>query len=99
VTHGEAVALGMVAAGRLAERRGTFPAADLQRMIALIAAVGLPTSRANLDPAEIFAAMATDKKVQSGKLRLILPTRIGAAEIVSDVPETEIIAAIRSLAS
>jgi 3-dehydroquinate synthase len=96
VSHGEAVGLGMIAAGRLANARKTFPAADLQKLVALIQAAGLPTS-VSIDVDQTFAAMATDKKVQGGKLRLILPTKIGDARIVTDVPAEEIRAAIASL--
>ena len=40
--HGEAVAIGMVGAGRLAQRSGRWPAADLTRQNNLLAAIGLP---------------------------------------------------------
>jgi 3-dehydroquinate synthase len=96
VSHGEAVALGMLAAARLSHARGEFPAGDLHRLTTLLLALELPTSL-SLDPDQLLAAMATDKKVQSGKIRLILPVRIGEARIVADVPEREILAAAASL--
>jgi 3-dehydroquinate synthase len=97
VQHGEAVALGMVAAGRLANKLGKFPDASLRRMIALIGRVGLPTSIGGLDPDKTYAAMFTDKKVSAGKLRLILPTSVGSAEIAVGVAPQDIESAIRSL--
>ncbi len=97
ITHGEAVALGMVAAGRLAWRRGMFPKKQLQQLVTLIDYVGLPTEHAELDVDKAFAAMATDKKVVSGKLRLILPTRIGEAQVVTGVADTEVRTALQSL--
>jgi 3-dehydroquinate synthase len=97
ISHGEGVALGMVAASRLAHTLGQLPAADLRDILALIAAVGLPTSLPALDIDKTFAGMFTDKKVKDGKLRLILPTKIGHAHIVTDVPEKSIREAITSL--
>ena len=78
ILHGEGVALGMVAAGRMATALGRFPAADLAAMIELIGAVGLPTAQPGLDVERTFAAMFSDKKVRGGKLRFVLPSRIGA---------------------
>ena len=48
--HGEAVAIGMVGAGRLAQRTGRWSAADLTRQNNLLAAVGLPAAYTNIDP-------------------------------------------------
>jgi 3-dehydroquinate synthase len=97
IAHGEAVALGMVAAGRIAEALGRFPKQDLDAMIALIAAAGLPTRHVALDLEKTYATMFTDKKVRSGKLRFILPTRIGNAEIATDIPEQAVRDALASL--
>ena len=97
VIHGEAVALGMVAAARLALARNEFPADDLKKLVTLLDYVGLPTCCVDLDIDKAFAAMATDKKVREGKLRFILPTRIGHAHIVTDVPADQVRAALASL--
>jgi 3-dehydroquinate synthase len=97
VAHGEAVALGMVAAGRMAEKLGRFPKSDLDAMIGLIGAVGLPTGLPGLEVEKTFAGMFTDKKVRGGRLRFILPARIGEAEIVTDVPEGAVREALASL--
>jgi 3-dehydroquinate synthase len=97
VAHGEAVALGMVAAGRMARAMGRFPQADLEAMTALIAAAGLPTELPGMDVEKVYATMFTDKKVKAGKLRFILPTQIGHAEIVTDVAEGAVRAALGSL--
>ena len=43
--------------------------------------------------------MFSDKKVRGGKLRFILPSRIGAADIVTDVPESSVRDALASLHS
>jgi 3-dehydroquinate synthase len=97
IQHGEGVALGMVAAGRMAAALDLFPPADLDRMIAVIRAVGLPTALPDLNPDQTFAAMFTDKKVRAGKLRFILPTRLGDAQIFNDIPEAAVKKALGSL--
>ncbi|HVS71550.1 MAG TPA: 3-dehydroquinate synthase [Phycisphaerae bacterium] len=101
IAHGEAVALGTVAATRLAIERGEFPARDLPRILALLQAIGLSTALPGLDPDRTFTAMGTDKKVAGGKLRLVLPTAIGAAHVVptSDADVPAIRRAIASLAN
>jgi 3-dehydroquinate synthase len=98
IQHGEAVALGMVAAGRMAVKLGRMGAEDCARMVALIAAVGLPTSQPGLASDKIFTAMFSDKKVRAGRLRFVLPTRIGHAEVVENVPEAAVYEAIGELA-
>ncbi len=67
---GRAWRLGMVAAGRMAVSLGKFSRGGLEKMTALIDAVGLPTRQAGLDVERVFAVMFTDKKVRGGKLRL-----------------------------
>jgi 3-dehydroquinate synthase len=97
IQHGEGVALGMIAAGRMAVALGRWNPAELNRMIELIAAAGLPTAMPQLDTQKAFAAMFTDKKVRGGKLRFILPTRIGNAEIVENVPDDAVRQALSTL--
>ncbi len=84
--HGEAVAIGMVAASRLAERLERIGSDVTERQRQLLQRFGLPVTAAGLDPAALLAAMQHDKKAQAGRLRFVLPSRIGAVELVSDVP-------------
>ena len=86
--HGEAVAIGMVGAGRLAQRSGHWSAADLTRQNNLLAAVGLPASFHGIDPAQVLNAMLRDKKVQNGIIRWVLPTTIGRATVNVEIPPT-----------
>jgi 3-dehydroquinate synthase len=97
IQHGEGVALGIVAAGRLAIALGRFSEAEQARLVALLAKVGLPTKCPQLDVEQTFAAMFTDKKVRGGKLRFVLPVRIGQAEVVDGVADGPVRAAIQSL--
>ena len=83
VTHGEAVALGLVFACALSEDLGLAPAsirADLER---LLAKAGLPL-RARI-PRRAWQLLANDKKARAGKVRWILPRRIGRFSEVTDV--------------
>jgi len=96
--HGEAVALGMVAAGRLARQRDALQQVDAQRIIGLLDAFGLPTSLPSPVPVErLYQAMRQDKKVEQGKLRFVLLRGLGACEFVTDLTETELKGAIESL--
>lgn len=84
--HGEAVAMGMVCAARLAERLGRADGAVLRRLRWLVERLGLPSSAPALDPRRAIEVMMHDKKVQHGRLRFVLPTCIGHVELVDDVP-------------
>jgi 3-dehydroquinate synthase len=81
IAHGEAVAIGMVMAANFAAANGELPADAARRQRELLAALGLPTSMAGVDPDEIVALMARDKKTSRGELRLVLPRDIGTVEV------------------
>jgi 3-dehydroquinate synthase len=57
-----------------------------RRILNVIEKAGLPASGLALDPGAVVDAMAFDKKVKSGKLRFVLPDRIGHVVIRDDVP-------------
>lgn len=85
--HGEAVALGLIAAAATAVHLGLVPAAFADRTAALLERAGLPTSVAGLPPtADILARMAHDKKAVGGVQRLVLPSGPGAARVVRTPP-------------
>ncbi|NEQ67623.1 MAG: 3-dehydroquinate synthase [Symploca sp. SIO2D2] len=87
VNHGEAVAIGMVAAGKIAVKLQLWQEEEAQRQDALIQKAGLPTQLpAGLDLEAILDTLQTDKKVQDGKVRFILPTQIGQVTITDQVP-------------
>jgi 3-dehydroquinate synthase len=95
--HGEAVALGMVFAARVAEAIGLAQPGLAAGHVELLAALGLPVGGMRLDPDRVLAAMATDKKQRKG-LRLVLLRRPGQPEIVTSPDRKVLVAAIRSLA-
>lgn len=84
--HGEAVSIGMEVAGRIAVARGLISADELTRQRRLLQAIGLPIECPGVDGEKILLAMQNDKKVQNGRTHWILPTRIGQAQMYSDVP-------------
>ena len=94
--HGEAVAIGMVLAGQLAVRMNRIDEEAVRRQNHLIAAVGLPTSPPAVDVDDILNRMKLDKKTIAGRLRFILPDRIGHVELVPDVSETDVRAVLES---
>jgi 3-dehydroquinate synthetase len=96
-SHGESIALGMVAAAYTAANLELIDEAARRRIVGLIHQAGLPTGGMTLDPETVYQAMFFDKKVKAGKLRLVLPQGIGKATIRDDVPAELIRAAIRSL--
>jgi 3-dehydroquinate synthase len=93
--HGEAVAIGMVAAGELSLEKGLWSARDQERQRAVIAAAGLPQRWPDLDPAAVLACLQGDKKVRAGRVRFVLPTAIGSVEIRDDVEAGTILAALQ----
>lgn len=91
--HGEAVAIGMLCASRLAEKLGRIDSSVTRRQHALLAALGLPVSVAGLDLEQLMAAMQRDKKVEHGRLRFVLPSRLGHVELVGDIDPADVRAA------
>ena len=85
--HGEAVAIGMVCAARLANLLGLFSSAEEKRQLKVIRQLRLPVSLSglHLKTETILSAMMRDKKRKTGKLRFVLPTRIGRVVIKEDV--------------
>lgn len=94
--HGEAVGLGMLAAGEISQAMGLWSAEDQTRQRAVIAAAGLPLAWPALDPNAVLACLQGDKKVREGQVRFVLPTGIGRVEIRSDVSEATIRSALAS---
>jgi 3-dehydroquinate synthase len=84
--HGEAVAIGMVAAARLAAAVGVFPAADAERIERLLSRLGLPTRLPDVNAGDMVRTMSADKKSAAGRPRFVLPRAIGQVEFGREVP-------------
>jgi 3-dehydroquinate synthase len=88
--HGEAVSIGMARAARLARSLGRIADDVVQRQDAVLASLGLPIACSpGSGPAadELLTIMRRDKKAVGGRLRFVLPERIGRVELVDDVPD------------
>ncbi len=98
VNHGEAVGIGMVAAGRIAVALGLWDQASCDRQDALIDKAGLPTQiPAMVDLDEVIVALQSDKKVADGQVRFVLPNQIGAAIVTDQVPTATIKTVLQEL--
>ena len=91
--HGEAVAIGMLYASRLAERLGLIDSSATCRQESLLSLFGLPTRLpagwSHSDDA-VIDRMKLDKKTLGGQLRFVLPKRLGHVEVVGDVSEADV---------
>ncbi|WP_013321715.1 3-dehydroquinate synthase [Gloeothece verrucosa] len=86
ILHGEGVAMGMVAAGRIAVKLNMWSEQAALRQDALIKKAGLPTEiPAGVDAEAIIQTLQTDKKVKAGKVRFIFPQEIGTVTITDQV--------------
>ena len=90
--HGEAVAAGTLIAAELSCRLGWLGQADVARIEQIFVRAGLPVYGPSLGVAQYMELMSHDKKVQDGKLRLVLLKRIGEG-VVSDIASGEQIGA------
>jgi 3-dehydroquinate synthase len=95
-THGEAVALGMVFAARLAEALEVAPPGLAGRHVRLLKSLGLDTAGPLPATDRVVAAMRMDKKYAAG-LRFVLLEDAGRPRVVEDVPEETIVATLKEL--
>jgi 3-dehydroquinate synthase len=96
IRHGEGVAMGMVCAARLATRLGYCTGETTGRIIALLARLGLPTRPPVYPMADLWSAMAKDKKRQGNTIRFILPRAIGDVDIFTDIAPEEVEAVLET---
>ncbi len=85
--HGEAVALGLLAACAAGEHLGMTEPSLRPRLAALLPRLGLPVRLAQPPPLDdVLAAMQSDKKSRAGSIRLIIPIAAGVVEILDSPP-------------
>lgn len=89
VSHGEGVAIGMLAINRHAEAIGLSPVGSTQALKDMIEKFHLPTASDVWDEQALYEAITHDKKARGNQLKLILLDAIGTAKIVT-VPLTEL---------
>ncbi len=98
LTHGEAVALGMIAESRLAAQLGLAEDETAARLYELIKQAGLPTEATGIDLQQASAALSVDKKIAHNQLRLPIVPRIGQVQITKDVEMATMQQVLSSLA-
>lgn len=84
--HGEAVAVGMIAAALISCELGKTSAANVERLERLIKRFGMMTTCAGLDADKLYAVTFRDKKTVGGVVNWVLMKNFGDVVICSDVP-------------
>jgi len=85
--HGEAIGAGLVMAACMSHESGYITPEELERVTRLVARAGLPTHVSNVKPNVALDHMRIDKKVQAGRIRLVLLRGIGNAFVTADYAE------------
>ena len=88
--HGEAVCLGMLAAGKIALDKGFWNKCDFERQNRLLRRLGIPKIVAELSVNGLLEKMRNDKKVRNGVIRFLLLKRIGKVVSCDGVTHHEI---------
>ncbi|HEC59539.1 hypothetical protein LCGC14_0966780 [marine sediment metagenome] len=95
--HGEAIAVGMLMAADLSQRMGWMPEADFARIKALFTAANLPVlAPEGMTSEQFMTLMSVDKKVQDGRIRLVLMRGIGQAIISDDYSASKLAETLES---
>jgi len=98
IPHGEAVSIGMAGALALSERLGHLPAADRERIVALLQRMDLPVRLpGGLDSEDIMAGMERDKKKAGGMVHFVLLKRPGMPFVNGGIPTERIRETIAAL--
>jgi len=87
--HGEAISIGMRIAGEIAFSKGLWKKEETTRQNNLIKRYGLPIEVPTLNKLDVIRILMGDKKVQEGKMRFILPNKIGKVSIYTDIVESD----------
>lgn len=97
IMHGEGVYWGISCAVNLGRRTGTISPQDYETYNEILEKQKLPILPSAVDISSLYQSMFSDKKVLSGKLRFVLPTKPGKSVIVSDINETDILATLKEV--
>jgi 3-dehydroquinate synthase len=85
VSHGQAIAIGMLSASIIAKESGIFENAAVLRIRRLLKRAGLMTKMPKIETSKIIEAMTHDKKIVGGKIRFVLPRSIGEVFVTDEV--------------
>ena len=87
--HGEAISIGMKIAGDIATEKGLWLEEHSLRQNNLIESYGLPIKIPNINKNDVITILMGDKKVRDGKMRFVLPKKIGEVDIFDDIEESQ----------
>lgn len=91
--HGFAVSIGMGISTRIAYNRGVISSSVADRILGLLARLGLPVDGPPIDPEEIWEHAGIIKKIRANHVHYVMPARIGEALIVDDLSREEFLEA------
>jgi len=97
LSHGKGVSIGLAAAARLSARMGLCEPALVARVERALAYLGLPTTYRGPTPAQLWDAMATDKKRRGKTLRFVLPRAAGDVFVTDQVKRADVLAVLETL--
>lgn len=89
LSHGEAIAIGMVYAANLSVILGKSTARELAEVIAIIKKFSLPVTVSTAQT-NFYETMKYDKKFIAGKIRMVLLNKIGKVEVCGDIPQEKL---------
>ncbi|MCB2153974.1 3-dehydroquinate synthase [bacterium] len=99
--HGEAISIGMVVASMISLNRDTYEEwtqTEHDRLVKLLERTGLPTRvPEGLSAETLIERTQMDKKVRKGRIRYVLPVRMGEVELVRDVEAEEVAIVLKEL--
>src|SRR5207248_746634 len=98
IAHGEAVSLGIVAAGAVSIKKAGLAKQERDRIVSLLRKFGLPTELPkDFTRGKILDALKFDKKFVHGQIRFVVSPTIGSAKLSSDVTMDDIREAVEKL--
>lgn len=97
LTHGACVGIGMIVAAKIAMEKQIFPEGDYWRLVKILEDYGFPIHIQLPETKRVMEFMKRDKKVSEGRLKFILPERIGSVTVRENVTEDEIKRAFYSM--
>ena len=97
LSHGEAVAVGMVAESEVAVEKKLSEPDVVERLRRLVTHAGLQPDLSGIDPQQAGTAMSADKKLRDGRLRLPVVPRIGEVVLTDQIQLTDLQEAIERL--
>lgn len=98
LVHGEAVALGLLAACAAGESMGMTAPETTRRAREAVEGAGLPAAASGLPAsADVARRMLDDKKTSGGALRLVIPTAPGEAAVVANAPLDAAVAGVEAI--